>query len=226
LNRSDHKVITVDGPAASGKSTVARKLAQGLGFHYINSGAFYRALALALARGRVPLGEVTALERALDRVVIEVRPDDERTILDGEDVTEAIRTKEASEYASKVAALPAVRNRVNAELRRIAGSADCVIDGRDIGSAVFPNADYKLYLEASLEERSRRRLLDYQRAGRAANLAEIQGELASRDQADSSRALAPLQRPDGATIVNSTGRTVEQVVTDLLDRVQRAFSGK
>lgn len=180
-------------------------------------------MALSLARGRVPLGEAAAIEQALDRVNVEVRPDDERTILDGEDVTEAIRTKETSEYASKVAAIPAVRNRVNSELRRIAASADCVIDGRDIGSAVFPNADFKLYLEASLEERSRRRLLDYQRAGRAADLAEIQAELAARDQADSSRALAPLQRPDGATIVNSTGRTVEQVVTNLLDMVQQAF---
>ncbi|MBI4870136.1 MAG: (d)CMP kinase [Candidatus Riflebacteria bacterium] len=218
------RVITVDGPAASGKSTVARKLAQGLGFQYINSGAFYRTMALALARLSVRLDDQSAVERALDGVTVEVSTEEERTFLNGEDVTEEIRTKEVSDHASRVARLPVVRARVNAQLRRIASSADCVIDGRDIGSAVFPHADFKLYLEASLEERSRRRLLDYERAGRKARLEDIQSELAARDAADSTRAVAPLQQPEGATVINSTGHSVDQVVSSLMSMARAAFT--
>ncbi|MBI4868448.1 MAG: (d)CMP kinase [Candidatus Wallbacteria bacterium] len=220
------KIITVDGPAASGKSTVARHLAQRLGFQYVNSGALYRAFALGLARRSIRLEDHPAVESALSGVSIEVGPNDERTFLDGEDVTAEIRTKEVSELASKVARIPAIRAQVNAKLRAIAASTSCVIDGRDIGTVVFPDADFKLYLEATLEERSRRRLLDYQRAGCDAFLEDIQAELARRDSADASRELAPLKLPKDAVVVNSTGQSVEQIVAKLLEQVQEAFTSE
>lgn len=227
MKGSDHKVITVDGPAASGKSTVARRLAEGLGFRYINSGAIYRAFALALSRAQAALEDDGAVESTLDSITVEVERGGEQTFLDGEDVTEEIRTREISEMASRVAKLPSIRGRVNAELKRIASSTDCVVDGRDIGTVVFPYADFKLFLEATLEERSRRRLLDYQRAGKPAALEEIQAELSERDHADRSRLLAPLAAAQDATVVNSTGQTVDQIVASLLESVQAAFrSGK
>ncbi len=218
-------MITVDGPAASGKSTVARRLAESLGFHYVNSGALYRAIALAVSRQPQAIESEEEMANLLGQVTVEFRSE-ERTFLDNEDVSEAIRTKEVSVWASRVATLPAVREQVNTVLHQIASKTHSVIDGRDIGTVVFPDADFKIYLEASLDERSRRRLRDYQKAGRTALLEDIMAELSDRDQADSSRKVAPLQLPKDATVVNSTDRSVEQVVTDLLAKAHQAFAAQ
>ncbi|MBI4858705.1 MAG: (d)CMP kinase [Candidatus Riflebacteria bacterium] len=189
-------MIAVDGPAASGKSTIARNLARALSWRYINSGALYRAIAHEFLTTGVDPGDQKAVDLALDRFEIRCDESGERHAVRGQDVTEALRTREVSVMASVVARLPCVRDKVNSELRRLAKDAPCVMEGRDIGTVVFPDAAYKVYLEASPEERARRRQIDYARMGCTASQIDIQRELAERDQQDSTRAVAPLRPPE------------------------------
>jgi len=211
-----HRMIAVDGPAASGKSTVARTLAKALAMRYINSGALYRAIALLFLRESIHPEDPTAVRSALDRTQIEIDEVGARYYLGGEEITSTLWTREVTQMASVVAKLSSVREKVNAELRRMAKGSECVIEGRDIGSVVFPEATFKVYLEASPEERARRRQKDFEAMGAGASLEEIGRELAERDQQDSTRAVAPLRPPEGAIVCNSTGMTPEQVVDHLL----------
>jgi cytidylate kinase len=191
-------VIAIDGPAGAGKSTVARAVAAELGFTYLDTGALYRAVALAALRRGRPAAEVAA------EVRIEVG---DRVRLDGEDVTGAIRTPEVSEAASQAAAEPEVRAALLDQQRRLLAHGDWVAEGRDIGSVVAPEAELKVFLTASPEERARRRAAEL-----GADAATVLADQTLRDERDRSRAHAPLQAAPGAVELDTTGLSLEQVV--------------
>lgn len=191
-------VVAIDGPAGAGKSTVARAVAQALGFTYLDTGAMYRCVGLAAARRGVAPADVAATVR------IELG---ERVLLDGEDVTEAIRTPEASEGASRAAADPAVREAMVAQQQRIVAAGDWVAEGRDIGTVVAPDAAVKVFLTASPEERARRRAEQI-----GADVATVLAEQAIRDERDSTREHAPLAAAADAVELDTTGLTLEDVV--------------
>ena len=201
-------LIAIDGPAGAGKSTVARHVAEALGFTYLDSGAMYRSVALAAARsGRSPAEVAPLVHIGLgDRVTI-----------DGDDVTEAIRTPEISEAASQVAADPAVRQAMIAEQRRIVSSGNWVAEGRDIGTKVAPEAAVKVFLTASSQERARRRA-----AQTGADLATVLAEQSVRDERDQTREHSPLAPAAGAVVLDSTGLGVDEIVSRILALVPRA----
>jgi len=191
-------VIAIDGPAGAGKSSVAKGVAAALGFTYLDTGAMYRSVALASLRSAAPPAEVAA------RIVLSMG---ERVLLDGEDVTEAIRTPEVSERASEVAAEPLVRRAMVAQQQRIMAEGDWVADGRDIGTVVAPDAELKVFLTADPAERARRRAAEM-----GADVATVLAEQTVRDERDRTRAASPLRPAEGAVELDTTGLTLEQVV--------------
>jgi len=191
-------VVAIDGPAGAGKSTVARAVAAALSFTYLDSGAMYRCVALASIERHAEPALVAA------QVQISLGP---RVLLDGSDVTDAIRTPEVSQAASKVAAEPAVRVAMVAEQRRLMSSGDWVAEGRDIGTVVMPNAEVKVYLTASPQERARRRAEEL-----GVSAQTVLAEQTLRDQRDITRADSPLRPADGAVELDTTGLTLDQVV--------------
>jgi len=191
-------VVAIDGPAGAGKSSVARAVAEALGFTYLDTGAMYRAVGLAAARDGVP----PAL--AAERAKIELG---ERVLLDGEDVTEAIRTPEASEGASRAAADPAVRRALVAQQKRIVADGNWVAEGRDVGTVVAPDAAVKVFLTASAEERARRRAAQI-----GADVATVLAEQTIRDERDANREHDPLKAADDAVALDTTGLSLEDVV--------------
>jgi cytidylate kinase len=195
-------VIAIDGPAGAGKSTVARAVAQELGFTYLDSGAMYRSVALAaLERGRLPAEVAPALRIELGA----------RVLLDGRDVTEAIRTPEVTEAASVAAAQPAVREAMVAEQRRLLGAGDWVAEGRDIGTVVAPEAEVKVFLTASPEARARRRAAEL-----GVDTATVLAEQALRDERDTGREHSPLQAAPDAHTVDTTDLTLPEVVAKIV----------
>lgn len=201
-------VVAIDGPAGAGKSTVARALADALGFTYLDSGAMYRCVGLVATEQRRPPAEVAP------ELSIELG---ERVVLDGRDVTEAIRTPEVSEAASLAAAEPAVREAVVAQQRRIVADGDWVAEGRDIGTVVAPDAAVKVFLTASPQERARRRADQI-----GADVATVLAEQTIRDERDTTRAHSPLEAAPDATILDTTGLTLEEVVARIAELVQVA----
>lgn len=202
-------VVAIDGPAGAGKSTVARAVAEALGFTYLDSGAMYRCVGLAsLERPDAAPGELAAGAR------IELG---ERVLLDGRDVTEAIRTPEVSEAASRVAADPAVRSAVVAQQRRIVAAGDWVAEGRDIGTVVAPDAAVKVFLTASAEERARRRAAQI-----GADVTTVLQEQAIRDERDSTRAHSPLAAAPDAVELDTTGLALDEVIARVVALVEQA----
>jgi CMP/dCMP kinase len=219
-------IIAIDGPSGAGKGTVARELARRLGYLYIDTGAMYRAVAWRALREGVPLDDAAALGvlAADSRIELTGGADALRVLLDGADVTADIRTPRVSQAASKVSAVPAVRRALVARQQEMGRAGNVVMEGRDIGTAVFPDADIKFYLDASVEERSRRRHEeDVQRGSAAKSLAETMAEVIERDRRDSTREDSPLTEAADAIRVDSSGLTVEQVVEQMLAKVQRAM---
>lgn len=218
--------ITIDGPVASGKSTVGHLLARKLGYLYLDTGAMYRAVTwAALCRG-VPVEDeaaVTALARSLHIDVVPPTADDGRqyTVLaDGEDVTWEVRRPEVDATVSVVSAYPGVRQAMVAQQRRIAAGGRVVMVGRDIGSVVLPDADLKLYLDASPEERARRRWLERRARGEDVSYEEVLAMMLRRDEIDRHRAVSPLRVPDGAVVIDTTDLTVEEVLAKVLSLVE------
>ncbi|MCC7546138.1 MAG: bifunctional 3-phosphoshikimate 1-carboxyvinyltransferase/cytidylate kinase [Burkholderiales bacterium] len=208
-------VIAIDGPSASGKGTVAREVARRLGFAFLDSGALYRLVALkALRSGVDPTDDAraSALARALECAF-----EDERILLDGEDVSGVLRTEQVSAAASRVAALPSVRHALLERQRAFRGGAGLVADGRDMGSVVFPDAALKVYLTATPEERAARRYKQLMGKGIDATLGPLLQDINERDARDAARAVAPLRRCDDAKLLDTTGLTVEQAVQQVLD---------
>ncbi len=220
-------VVTIDGPAGAGKSATSRALAKRLGFEYLNTGAMYRAIALRALRLRVDLTNASALAAVARAITLESI--DGRTIMDGEDVTDAVRAPEISRVVRYPANAPEVRAILVEQQRRIGLSRAIVTEGRDQGTAVFPDARCKFYLDASAEERARRRLGELRARGEEAALDVILSQILERDRLDSERAVGPLCAPEDAVRVDSDGKTIEEVV-DEMERVARAklphFTGR
>jgi cytidylate kinase len=206
-------IITIDGPAGAGKSTVARALARRLSFRYLDTGAMYRAVALAGMRRGVDWERPDELADLVREVDIEVVG--QRIFLDGEDVSEEVRSSEVTAVTRYAADNPQVRRHLVALQREVAGADDIVTEGRDQGTIVFPEAECKIFLTANAEERASRRLRDLQSQGESATLGEVLATQAKRDHEDSSRAVGPLVPADDAKEVCTDGMTVEEVVDRL-----------
>lgn len=217
-------VIAIDGPAGAGKSTVARQLAGHLGFTYIDTGAMYRAVALWAMRSHLDLTDMHRMEQLADAAVIALHSETSRVSLNSEDVTEAIRAPEVSEAASRVAAIPGVRRSMVAKQREIAENANVVMEGRDIGTVVFPSAQVKIFLDAHHGERARRRVDQLGATGETNRIAE---EIAERDNRDRSRVESPLTQAPDAIYVDSTDLSIDQVIEELLKVVRaKTANGK
>jgi CMP/dCMP kinase len=219
----DHRrVIAVDGPGAAGKSTVAVEAADQLDALLFDTGALYRVVTLLALRTGTPISDGEALARLANATAIELRPssiDDGRTsdvLLDGEDVTWAIRTPEIDASVSEVSAHPAVREALLDVQRRIADGIDAVLVGRDIGTVVIPDAGLKIYLDASAEERARRRYLDMRRRGIDIGFEAILEDLRRRDEYDAGRPVSPLRRADDAIAIVTDGRDVDDIVSEIV----------
>ncbi len=208
-------IIAIDGPVGSGKSSVARRVAELLGYSYLDSGAMYRALAWKALREGVPLDSAEPLEALAGRTRIDLEPGDAaggglRVRVDGADQTEAMRTSEVSQASSRVAVFPGVRKLMVAEQRRAGERGGVVMEGRDIGTVVFPDADLKIYLDASVEVRAERRWREHQQMGDAMDLARTIEEVRERDRRDQEREASPLIRAPDAVLVDNTAMDVEE----------------
>jgi cytidylate kinase len=210
-------IVTIDGPAGSGKSTAARLLADRLGFDFLDTGAMYRAVALAFARQSLDPNDAPRVAAILPDLHIEMPPG--RVILNGEDVSTAIRTADASQGASRVAVIPAVRRHLATEQRRIAAGRNFVCEGRDQGTYVFPDAACKFFLTAEPRARAERRHQELLAKGESITLAEVLASQAERDARDAQRDLAPMHPADDAVILDTTHLDLEQVVARLLAEV-------
>lgn len=215
----ENLVISIDGPAASGKSTIARAVASRLGYGHISSGNLYRLFALAASRASVDPSSPEAVAGALDATTPGFDPGAERYFLDDEDVTDLLASQEVSDFTSRIATQPAVRDRVNGLLRRLCEDRDTVVEGRDIGTVVFPDARLKIFLTASLEERARRRMKDFDASEDPAALDRIKSDLAERDHRDGTRTLAPLKPAEDAVTIDSTGLAIEAIVSRITEHL-------
>ena len=214
-------IITIDGPSGSGKGTIAELLAKRLGWHCLDSGALYRLVGLAAERAGIDLGDEARLAELARTLPTEFRAG--RVLLAGEDVTTQIRTETAGNAASRVAALPAVRAALLEWQRGYAREPGLVADGRDMGSVVFPDAQVKIFLTASPEERARRRYNQLKEKDLDVNLTALIAEIRERDERDRNRSVAPLQAPAAALEVESTALSIEEVLERVLGQVRKTF---
>ncbi|MFN7085822.1 MAG: (d)CMP kinase [Burkholderiales bacterium] len=214
-------VIAIDGPSASGKGTVAQRVAQALGFHYLDSGALYRLVALAALEAGLDLEDESRIERIALNLNIKFN---DTVWLDGKDVSAAIRDEAISAAASRVAALAGVRKALLARQRAFRQPPGLVADGRDMGSVVFPDAVLKIYLTASPEARAERRYKQLMEKGMNANMNALLQDIRDRDARDSARAVAPLQKSADAIYLDTTRLPVEAVVAEVLAQYRRALS--
>jgi cytidylate kinase len=218
-------VVAIDGPSGSGKSTLARRIADRLQFTYIDTGAMYRAVALWGVRQNVGWDDMHRMEQLAIAAQIELAPG--RISLNSEDVTQAIRTPEVSNGASKIAVIPGVRRAMVAKQREMGQRTSVVMEGRDIGTVVFPDADVKVFLDANVEERVRRRLIELRAKGETITEAELTAQMKERDLRDSTRSDAPLAQAPDAVYLDSTGMTIEEVEEAILKIVRhRVSNGK
>lgn len=213
-------VVTIDGPAGAGKSTVAAALAHRLGFTLIDTGALYRGLAWAVQEAGVALEDGPGLAALLDRT--SVRLDGGRVLVNGRDVSAEIRTPAISRLTSRLTTLGVVRDKMTPIQRSLAEAGGAVLEGRDTGSVVWPAAEVKVYLDADLDTRACRRRDDLLARGLGADLETVRDDIARRDRQDMERSLAPLVKPEGAVVVDTTGLGVAEVVDGLLRVVEQA----
>lgn len=217
-------IITIDGPVASGKSTAARNLARLLGFDHLDSGAIYRSLALMAMRESIEAGDECAVADMMERAAIII--DDETVRLCGEDVTDEIRLPEVTRAVTPLAENPAVRAFVHRMERAMASGGDIVVEGRDMGTVVFPDADLKFYITSSDEERARRRWEELRQRDTPQDFETVLAELRARDTADMTREIAPLRKPEGAVVIDSTGWSADETLEKLRSIVTERLGGR
>lgn len=217
-------VVAIDGPAGAGKSTVARLVARKMGYRYVDTGAMYRALTLFALREGIPCDDADRVAKLAARADIVMNGDGPvpSVILNGEDVSDAIRQPEVSRHVSLVARIPAVREQLTELQRQMAAAGRVVMEGRDIGTVVLPHAEHKFFVTASPEERARRRQREMAAAGQEVDLETLAREIARRDFIDSTREVAPLKPAPDALVIDTTGLTIEQVV----ERIVREVRGR
>lgn len=222
-DKGERLIIAIDGPSGAGKSTLAKRLAKELNFIYLDTGAMYRALALKVLREGVDLADDARLAELIRGTEIDLAEKEGWLVvlLDGRDVAGEIRTPEVSQMASKVSALRIVRERM-LELQRAMGRRGSVVaEGRDIGTVIFPQAEVKIFLDASVRERARRRCDEIKAAGRAVDLAETLREIEERDRRDSERDIAPLRKADDALMIDSSSLGADAVAARVLAEIQK-----
>ncbi|MCC8103731.1 MAG: (d)CMP kinase [Clostridiales bacterium] len=210
--------IAIDGPAGAGKSTIAKRAAKELSFIYVDTGAMYRAIALGLLRKGTDIEDEDVLKAALDNIEVGIRYVDgeQRVYLNGEDVSSQIRTEMVSDMTSRSSAIPMVRAKLTDLQRDLARREDVLMDGRDIGTMILPDADLKIFLTASVETRARRRFLEQEQNGDSCSLEEIEKDIRERDFRDSHRQTAPLRQAEDAVRIDSSDMTIEEVVEEIL----------
>jgi cytidylate kinase len=216
-------VIAIDGPAASGKSTTAKRVAERLGFLHLDTGAMYRAVTLKVLRDHIDPQDTESIARLVQSTHVELRRDAEslRVVLDGKDVTEEIRTLEVTRAVSAISSLRVVRQAMVREQRKTGEAGNVVAEGRDIGTVVFPEADLKFFVIAGIEARARRRQNDLRQQGVETGLAEIERAIRERDALDSSREESPLRKAADAIELDTSDMTVDEQVQFVVDRVRR-----
>ena len=215
-------IVAIDGPSGAGKSSLAKRIARDLRFTYLDTGAIYRALALKILRRGVDLNDTAALSAIVIDTDIDLRGRNGQLLvfLDGEDVSASIRTPEVSQMASKASAIAMVRHRLLDLQRDLGRRGNVVAEGRDIGTVVFPGAEVKIYLDASIEERARRRCDELRAAGREVSLDETIIEMEERDKRDSERDIAPLRKAADALALDSSGLTADEVAEKVLQLIK------
>ena len=216
-----HYSIAIDGPAGAGKSTIAKRIAKHLNFIYVDTGAMYRALALYFIRNNISPDEKEKIENACNNadITIEYLNGEQQVILNGENVSHLIRTEEVGNMASAASVYPSVRLKLVELQRNLAKKANVVMDGRDIGTYVLPNADLKIYLTAGSSERARRRYLELKERGIAADISEIEKDIIERDKRDMNRDFAPLRQAEDAILIDSSDMTIEEVNETIIKHV-------
>ena len=215
--------IAIDGPAGAGKSSIAKALSKRLGYIYIDTGAMYRAVALFFVENNVSDGTDSRIESLLEKLEISIKYEDDaqKVILNGEDVTGKLRLEEIGKLASKFSAIGSVREKLVALQRKLAQKENVVMDGRDIGTVVLPNADLKIYLSASSKVRAKRRYLElFEKGHTDLDINEIEDEIIKRDEADMNREISPLKQADDAYYLDSSDMTLEEVVSKILSMVK------
>ena len=225
----NHQSIAIDGPSGAGKSTLAKRLAQELGFFYVDTGAIYRTVGLAARRRGIDPSDAANVEAMLPGLTITMgygKDGLQHMFLDGEDVTQAIRENEISVCASKVAAIPAVRDFLLEMQRKTAREHDVIMDGRDIGTVVLPQADVKLFLTASPEARAKRRYKELLERGQQADFDQVLREVIERDRRDMERETAPLRQGPDAVLADTTGLDLEGSFRLLLGLIRERIGGK
>ena len=213
-------VVTIDGPAAAGKSTAARELARRLGFTLVDTGALYRALAWAVKEAGVAADDAPAVGKVLEKTTVDFEGG--RVLVNGRDITAQLRTPELGMLTSRLTRLQVVRDKLTPLQRGLARAGGVVLEGRDTGSVVCPEAEVKFYLDADLDERARRRREELAATGLPADYETVKAEVVQRDRQDMERDLAPLVRPEGALVLDSTALSPEAVVERMLDAVEQA----
>ena len=216
-------VVVIDGPAASGKSTTARKVAEKLGWFYLDTGAMYRAVTVKVLQERIPLDDSKAIARAAEKMRIKLLPGREglKIDVDNEDVTLEIRTPEVDRAVGPVCEVAKVREIMVRKQQEIGASGHVIAEGRDMGTVVFPNADLKFYMIASVEERAKRRKKDLEKQGMEISFEEIKSEIQRRDERDSNRSNSPLMQAEDAVQIDTTNMKVDDQVNRIVDRIMR-----
>ena len=219
MTNSTSPVITLDGPSGAGKGTIAHAVACELGFHILDSGSLYRLTALASLQDKIDASDEVAISETARTLDVKFKPHDcgLDIILRGEDVTEAIRTEEIGMRASKVAAIPAVRDALLQRQRDFSEAPGLVADGRDMGTTVFPDAPVKVFMTASAEERAERRYKQLKEKGINANIAALVEDLKQRDEQDANRAVSPLKPAEDAVLLDTTSMSIQEVTQKVLD---------
>ena len=216
-------VVTIDGPSGSGKGSISKRVSEKLGWHYLDSGSLYRALGIAAIKQGVDIASEDALAELIDEIELEFKKAEQGNwaiFLNGQQVQDQLQTEAVGDVASKIAVFPKVRSGLLAKQQTFQKAPGLVADGRDMGSIVFPNAPYKIYLTASADERGKRRHKQLIRKGISANLTDVIQDIEQRDERDKNRLLSPLVVPDGAVYIDSSSSSIDEVVAQVLNMLK------